>query len=91
MNDLPIEDAEATLTLDLGSPESARLILSALNPETSSSPAERAKVRLAVEDSNLVIFISASDITALRAAMNSYLAWVSGCSRVLDDVTGQKS
>ncbi|MHA1959076.1 MAG: KEOPS complex subunit Pcc1 [Candidatus Thorarchaeota archaeon] len=91
MSDLTIEDAEATMTLDMGSPESARLILTALNPETNSSPAERAKVRLSAEDSNLVIAISASDITALRAAMNSYLAWVSSCSRILEDATGQKS
>ena len=37
----------------------------------------------------LIITIDAGDLTALRAAMNSFLAWISGSVRAVESVTGQ--
>ncbi len=59
----------------------------ALLPETWSAPSDRAVASLRCEADELVIDISASDLAALRAAMNSYLSWVSACLGVLDLVT----
>ncbi|MHA2067479.1 MAG: KEOPS complex subunit Pcc1, partial [Candidatus Thorarchaeota archaeon] len=42
-----------------------------------------------VDGSVLVIQISAGDMASLRAAMNSYIAWVSTSLDTIDAVLGQ--
>jgi KEOPS complex subunit Pcc1 len=71
------------LRIPLDSEENAKILLKALTPETASVPSDRARVELAVEGSVLVLRINASDLTALRAAMNSYLSWIAACQRTL--------
>lgn len=80
---------QAVLEIPIDSEELARVIRSAIAPETDSAPSDRAKARVSVESSVLLVEISAEDLTALRAAMNSYIAWISGCIRAVDSVTGQ--
>lgn len=82
----PFIEGSATLRIELESPELAKTILEALQPETTSSPTDRATASLRVEDCVLVIEINASDLTALRAAMNSYLAWVSASKRLSESL-----
>ncbi len=56
--------------------ETAKIILKALKPETTSSPSERASVDLNLKNEKLNIDIKATDVTSLRAAVNSYLRWI---------------
>ncbi|MCK5150226.1 MAG: hypothetical protein KAQ65_00235 [Candidatus Thorarchaeota archaeon] len=85
-----IVTAQATLTIDLEDSTLAEILYSAIKPETESVPSDRATASLSKKDGRLTISINASDLTALRAAMNSYLAWVSGSIRSVESVTGQK-
>ncbi|MFA6805596.1 MAG: KEOPS complex subunit Pcc1 [Candidatus Methanomethylophilaceae archaeon] len=56
-------------------------VLSALGPE-SGRILPRTKVTLHNEDGNAVIDITASDTSAMRAALNSYLE----CIRITEDI-----
>jgi len=87
MTSKPIQSAYATLSINLESAELAKMIQSALLPEIDASPTDRAAASISVEGATLIIEIAAGDFTALRAAMNSYLAWVSGCKMAVESVT----
>ncbi|MFW9908711.1 MAG: KEOPS complex subunit Pcc1 [Candidatus Thorarchaeota archaeon] len=84
-----IENVHAVLHIDLDSPELVDILYQALEPETASVPSDRASVKLEKLGSRLIVTIDANDLTALRASMNSYLAWISGSIRTVDSVTGQ--
>ncbi|MHA2118317.1 MAG: KEOPS complex subunit Pcc1 [Candidatus Thorarchaeota archaeon] len=84
-----IEHGRAVIEIPLESEELAEMIRSALNPETDSAPSDRAHTEVAVRGSVLVIQISSGDLTSLRAAMNSYIAWVSASLDTIDAVLGQ--
>ncbi len=87
MTSKPVQSASATLSIDLESNELAKMIRSALLPEIDASPTDRAAASISVEGTTLIIEITAGDLTSLRAAMNSYLAWVSGCKKAVESVT----
>ncbi len=91
MTDDRIVTAQATLAIDLESSSLADILYSAIKPETESVPSDRATVSLSKKDDRLTISINAGDLTALRAAMNSYLAWLSGSIRTVESVTSQKT
>jgi len=74
------------LEIPLESKELAMIIYSALFPETESIPSERATTSVSLKGSSLVIEITANDLTAMRAALNSYLAWISACLRTIDSI-----
>lgn len=80
---------QANLEVPMGSGELAKIIYDAIIPETRSAPSDRAEVKVSVRSSVLFLEISAEDLTALRAAMNSYLAWISGCMRTVESVASQ--
>ncbi|MHA2025570.1 MAG: KEOPS complex subunit Pcc1 [Candidatus Thorarchaeota archaeon] len=75
---------KSTIEIPLKSKKTAELLLAALSPETKSGPSDRATTNVSIRDNVLVIEIEANDITALRAAMNSYIAWVSACLRTVE-------
>jgi len=75
---------KSTIEIPLDSKKTAELLLAALSPETKSGPSDRATTSVSIHDSVLVIEVEANDITALRAAINSYLAWVSACLRTVE-------
>ncbi|MFW9810970.1 MAG: KEOPS complex subunit Pcc1 [Candidatus Thorarchaeota archaeon] len=75
---------KSTIEIPLESKETAELLLAALSPETKSGPSDRATTNVSIRDNVLVIKVEANDITALRAAMNSYIAWVSACLRTVE-------
>ena len=89
MSNLEIISGQATLEIDLETPEVAEIIFEALIPETESIPSERATTRLSLDGSKLTIHIQAGDLTAMRASMNSFLAWVSSSKRAIDYVIRQ--
>jgi tRNA threonylcarbamoyladenosine modification (KEOPS) complex Pcc1 subunit len=76
------------LEIPLESEELANILYSALLPETESIPSERATTSISVRGSSLVVEITANDLTAMRAALNSYMAWISACMRTIDSING---
>ena len=84
-----IGHGRAVIEIPMKSEELAKTIRSAINPETHSAPSDRARVEVIVRGSVLVIQISSGDMTSLRAAMNSYIAWVSASLDTIDAVLGQ--
>lgn len=84
-----INHGRAVLEIPLESEGLAELIRSAIEPETDSAPSDRARTEVSVRGSILVIRVSADDLTSLRAAMNSYIAWVSASLDTIDGVLGQ--
>jgi len=87
MNDELIQACNSMIIMDLGTTELAKIIHNALEPETLSVPSDRARAKLTVKGATLAIRIEAKDLTALRAAMNSYLAWISGSLGAIESVT----
>jgi len=85
---LRVVSGRTVIEMDMGSSDMAQTIFSALQPETESVPSERATTTIHADGSKLVIEILAEDLTALRAAMNSFLAWISGAKRALEYVNG---
>ncbi|MHA1863269.1 MAG: KEOPS complex subunit Pcc1 [Candidatus Thorarchaeota archaeon] len=74
------------LEIPLESERIAKILYSALLPETESIPSERATTSVSVKGSSLFVEIVASDLTALRAALNSYVAWISACMRTIESI-----
>ena len=89
MNDERILSCKSSLDVDVETVELAKILHEALQPETLSVPSDRARATLAVEGNILQIRIEADDLTALRAAMNSYLAWVSASLGAVHSVTNK--
>ena len=59
-------------------------IKTALIPEAESPSSERSRTEVTIQDNELVIETFASDTTALRASLNSYLRWVQGIKGIID-------
>lgn len=76
--------AKATLRMRFSSKEKKQIIADSLGPEVSNSSSHRSKVSLHDENGLLVLEIEASDTTALRASLNSYLRWINSILDVLE-------
>jgi tRNA threonylcarbamoyladenosine modification (KEOPS) complex Pcc1 subunit len=74
------------LEISLESEHIAKILYSALLPETESIPSERAITSISVKGSSLVVEIIANDLTAMRAALNSYIAWISACMKTIEAI-----
>jgi tRNA threonylcarbamoyladenosine modification (KEOPS) complex Pcc1 subunit len=68
---------EARILIE-ASRENVEIIIGALKPEMESGLSDRSKIVLEMSPKGLVIKVTADDVTALRAAVNSYLYWVQG-------------
>lgn len=75
--------AECSISLDV-KPGLADPIFKALKPETLSLPSRRVAVTIDRSENKLVLEFKAKDLTALRAALNSYLHWFSAIQKTLD-------
>ena len=60
------------------SDEIINIVKESLLPETETPSSDRSSVELNIVDGGLMLVFNASDISALRAAMNSYLRWIQG-------------
>ncbi len=69
--------AEARIEVDV-SPSDSEVILSSLRPEVESLSSDRSNVRVEKSANGVALIIKADDVTALRAAVNSYLHWIQG-------------
>jgi tRNA threonylcarbamoyladenosine modification (KEOPS) complex Pcc1 subunit len=58
----------------------------ALVPEAETPSSDRSNTKVMIEDNNLVIQTQASDTTALRASLNSYLRWVDGIQNIVESI-----
>jgi len=68
--------ASAVISIVLPSHVESTLIYESIKPETESAPTSRSKVEITKEGKKITFLFEASDTTALRAAVNSYLRWV---------------
>ncbi len=64
----------------------AGLIGESLSPEVEWSSSGRSRVAVVVGAGCVVVSVEASDVVALRAALNSYLRWVGAILDVVDAV-----
>lgn len=74
----------ATLTIE--SPKAA-LIHGSIAPEIGRE-IPRTRVRAEMHGEDLLLHIEASDLSALRAALNSYLRWIKIAEEVFDIAGG---
>jgi len=65
--------AKAVIRLNFSSEKSLNVVLGALKPETETSSTSRSNVDMKTEGQTLILDFRATDTSALRAAMNSYL------------------
>jgi tRNA threonylcarbamoyladenosine modification (KEOPS) complex Pcc1 subunit len=54
------------------------IIIKSLRPELESNISDRSKVLIEASERGLILKVEAEDVTALRAAVNSYLYWING-------------
>ena len=66
----------AQISIEFGNTEEAECIFNALQPETLSKFSDRSSALLQKNGQSLQLKIDASDITAFRATINSYLIWL---------------
>ena len=59
-------------------PLDSEVILSSLKPEVESLSSDRSTVKVEKSGKGVVLIVNADDVTALRAAINSYLHWIQG-------------
>ena len=69
-------ETKATVNLNFPSEKRLKVVRKALGPETRISPKGRSKVQAEGEGNCLTLIFEASDTSALRAALNSYLRWI---------------
>ena len=66
--------------------EVVEAVLDALSPEVESPSSERSSTDVRRGVDGIVISTEASDTTAMRAAVNSYLRWVQGILDMLSKI-----
>lgn len=76
----------AVVEIPLKSKETAVILYNALLPETESIPSDRASSKISIEGATLIIEIKANDLTALRASLNSFTAWIGACISTLESI-----
>lgn len=65
--------AQAVVRLNFSTEKQLQVVLQALKPETQTTSSSRSKVEMTTEHQTLFLNFMATDTSALRAAMNSYL------------------
>jgi len=78
-----MKNTRAEIAIELSSRRHAEAVYKALKPETMHSIGPRSKVTILLKGKTLQIGVFAKDISALRAAVNSYLRWVSGSADLI--------
>jgi len=69
--------AQATIRLKFPSKKHTEILLKALTPEAAKPLTGRSKVSIRAGGNVLTLRFQAKDSSALRAAVNSYLHWIS--------------
>ncbi len=71
----PTPRAEARIYIN-ATQKTARVLLTSIGPEAETGVSDRSRAKLVEEKGGVAVLIEADDVTALRAAVNSYLYWV---------------
>lgn len=77
-----LEKIKSNIEFEFKDQNIAQIYLKSLLPEKSESSRHRSQTELFLKNNILKISISATDITAFRAAINSYINWV----RIIDGI-----
>ena len=80
--DTPDDAVVAVIKIELND-KLLETINTALGPEAETPSSERSETSVKIIDNQLVIETRASDTTALRASLNSYLRWVDGIQNIV--------
>ena len=81
--DTPDEPVSAVIKIELND-KLLGVIETALVPEAETPSSDRSKTEVRIEENYLIIVTRASDTTALRASLNSYLRWVDGIQNIVE-------
>jgi len=85
MSTLYVEQADAEIILHIAN-ETSDVIIRALRPEADTPSSDRSSTVMEKGLNSVTIRVSASDTTALRANVNSYLHWVQGIIDMVDKI-----
>lgn len=83
--------AEATIRLRFTSRRHMETVRRALEPEAKRPIAARSIATLEKNGTFLVLKVESEDTVALRAALNSYLRWISSTTNVIGFLETQKT
>jgi len=67
---------KAVIHINFSSETLLKAVLEALKPETEAMPSRRCRTRIHGDEKRLSLILEASDTSALRASLNSYLRWI---------------
>ena len=73
---MSLQGVKTELQMEFESSEDAEVILKSIEPEINTSPSDKSFTRVDLKNNILTIEIDAADATTLRAALNSYLRWI---------------
>ncbi|RLG76299.1 MAG: hypothetical protein DRO23_01285 [Thermoprotei archaeon] len=68
---------KALITLELDSGEEAKTVYEAILPEARNMPSERTRAFIIRDGKEIRLTVEADTSSSLRAALNSYLSWLS--------------
>ncbi len=77
---------KAVIHIGFSSETLLKAVLEALRPETEATPSRRCRTRIQGEGNRLSLILEASDTSALRASLNSYLRWIQMMKAALESV-----
>lgn len=81
-----MKTTKAEIILRLDSKRAAEAVYNAVLLETKQSIGLRSTAHVGLRERHLQIRLSAMDLNALRAALNSYLRWVAGSADLISAI-----
>jgi KEOPS complex subunit Pcc1 len=82
---MPDAPKKAEIKLEIDS-KLLNSILTALEPELDTPSSNRSFTSIKVKENQIILYTEASDTTALRASLNSYLRWIQGIQRIIESI-----
>jgi tRNA threonylcarbamoyladenosine modification (KEOPS) complex Pcc1 subunit len=70
-------ELEVTINLPI---HAAQICRDSIQMEAQSEAISRSRITLSCQGDNLLFHVSAADLPAMRAAMNTYLRWINMCA-----------
>ena len=82
---IPNAPKKAEIKLEIDS-KLLNTVLTALEPELDTALSNRSFTNIKVKGNQIILHMEASDTTALRASLNSYLRWIQGIQRIIESI-----
>ena len=76
INESPLLEVSSNITIDFEDSAQAKVIYDSIILEFSTAPDYRSSMTLKLENSKLIIDITAEDSTSFRASLNSAIKWI---------------